>query len=105
MNSLAVEAGSSVAVFGTGSVGLAAVMTARIVGTNPIIAVDIHPRRLDLARELGATHGILNRNIDLAVRLRAIANGGMDHLIGRPATPHCVVSPSTSSIPADAWRC
>lgn len=81
MNSLAVEAGSSVVVLGTGSVGLAAVMAARIVGADPIIGVDIHPRRLDLARELGATHAILNRNLDLAARLRAIAKGGVDHLV------------------------
>jgi aryl-alcohol dehydrogenase len=52
MNSLAVRAGSSIAVFGTGSVGSAAVMAARIVKAKTIIAVDINPRRLTLACEL-----------------------------------------------------
>ena len=56
MNSLAVRAGSSIALFGTGAVGLAAVMAARIVGAKTIIAVDINPKRLALSRELGATH-------------------------------------------------
>lgn len=43
MNSLAVKAGSSIAVFGAGAVGLAAVMAARIVGARTIVAVDIKP--------------------------------------------------------------
>ena len=42
MNSLAVRRGRRIAVFGTGSVGLAAVMAARIVGADPIIAVDVN---------------------------------------------------------------
>jgi Zn-dependent alcohol dehydrogenases, class III len=46
MNSLKIPKGASIAIFGTGAVGLAAVMAARIVGANPIIGVDIVPRRL-----------------------------------------------------------
>ncbi len=72
MNSLAVRAGSSIAVFGVGSVGLAAVMAACIVKAKTIIAVDINNRRLQLARELGATHAINNRRSDLAARIKAI---------------------------------
>ena len=56
MNSLAVPAGAGIAVFGTGAVGLAAVMAARIAGASPIIGVDMKPKRLELARQLGATH-------------------------------------------------
>jgi aryl-alcohol dehydrogenase len=56
MNSLDVRAGSSIAVFGAGSVGLAAVLAAHIVKANTIIVVDLNDRRLKLARELGATH-------------------------------------------------
>jgi aryl-alcohol dehydrogenase len=48
--------GSSIAVFGAGSVGLAAVMAARIAGCATIFALDLHDGRLDLACELGATH-------------------------------------------------
>jgi aryl-alcohol dehydrogenase len=56
LNVLKPQPGSSVAVFGAGSVGLAAVMAARIAGCATIFAVDLHDNRLELARELGATH-------------------------------------------------
>ena len=49
MNSLVVRAGSTVAIFGAGSVGLAAVMAARIVKAKTIIAVDLNYRPLKLA--------------------------------------------------------
>ena len=55
LNVLKPDAGSSIAVFGSGSVGLAAVMAARIAGCGTIFAVDLHDNRLELARELGAT--------------------------------------------------
>lgn len=87
MNSLKVPAGSSIAIFGTGSVGLAAVMAARIMGADPIIAVDIKAKRLELASELGATHTILNHRADIRSRIADIARGGVDYVLeitGRP---------------------
>jgi len=81
MNSLAVRAGAGIAVFGAGSVGLAAVMAARIVKAKTIIAVDINPRRLKLACELGATHSINNRRSDLAASIKAITGGGVDYIV------------------------
>ncbi len=81
LNSLAVKAGSSLAVFGTGAVGLAAVMAARIARVRTIVAVDINPRRLKLALSLGATHCIDNRNADLAGRIAAITGGGADYIV------------------------
>ncbi|KIH93306.1 alcohol dehydrogenase [Sporothrix brasiliensis 5110] len=59
VNTLKVKQGSSVAVFGVGSVGLAAVMAAKAVGATTIVAVDLHAERLQLAQELGATHGVI----------------------------------------------
>lgn len=56
LNVLRPPPGSSLAVFGAGTVGLAAVMAARIAGCATIVAVDLHDNRLALARELGATH-------------------------------------------------
>lgn len=56
LNVLKPPAGSSIALFGAGSVGLAAVMAARIAGCAVICAVDPHENRLELARQLGATH-------------------------------------------------
>jgi aryl-alcohol dehydrogenase len=81
MNSLAVRAGSSVAVFGAGSVGLAAVMAASIVKAKTIIAVDRNDRRLKLACELGATHSINNRRNDLAGSIKAMTGGGVDYIV------------------------
>jgi aryl-alcohol dehydrogenase len=80
MNSLAVRAGSSIAIFGVGSVGLAAVMAARIVGARPIIAIDIRPKRLQLAKELGATHIINALRCDSGERIKAIS-GGVDYAV------------------------
>lgn len=57
LNSCQVRTGSSVAVIGAGAVGLSAVMAARIAGASTIVALDINPARIELALELGATHG------------------------------------------------
>jgi aryl-alcohol dehydrogenase len=65
MNSLSVRPGDSIAVFGTGSVGLAAVMAAKVVGASVIIGVDINQDRLDLAGELGVTKAINARRTDI----------------------------------------
>lgn len=56
MNVLRPAPGESVAVFGMGAVGLAAVMAAKALGCDPVIAIDINETRLEVARELGATH-------------------------------------------------
>lgn len=58
MNALRPEAGASIAIFGAGSVGLCAVMGAVISDCSTIIAVDVNPVRLAVARDLGATHTI-----------------------------------------------
>ena len=79
MNSLDVRAGESLAVFGVGSVGLSAVMAGVVVGALPIIAIDIHPQRLELARELGASHTIDAREGDVSARVRAITGRGVNH--------------------------
>jgi aryl-alcohol dehydrogenase len=87
LNSLAVPPGASLAVFGTGAVGLAAVMAARIAGARPIIGVDIHPERLRLALELGAGHAIDSRREDVAAGLAAITGGGLDFVVETTGTP------------------
>jgi aryl-alcohol dehydrogenase len=81
MNSLAVSKGASIAIFGTGAVGLAAVMAARIVGAKPIIGVDINPMRLELALGLGATHTINSRHDDVAARITVITGSGVDYVL------------------------
>ncbi|KIW59845.1 hypothetical protein PV05_00111 [Exophiala xenobiotica] len=56
LNTLNVKQGSSLAVFGTGSVGLAAVMAGKMRKARVIVTVDLNQARLELARKLGATH-------------------------------------------------
>jgi aryl-alcohol dehydrogenase len=87
MNSLKVSAGANIAIFGTGAVGLAAVMAARLVGANPIIGVDIKPKRLQLALKLGSTHVINNRRQDVAARIAGITGGGIDYVVETTGNP------------------
>lgn len=87
MNALKVSPGASFAAFGGGAVGLSAVMAARIVGATVIIAVDVVPSRLELARELGATHTVNSRETDPLEAVRKISGGGVDYTLessGRP---------------------
>jgi aryl-alcohol dehydrogenase len=66
MNALNVRPGTSFASFGAGAVGCSAIMAARAVGATTIIAIDIVPTRLEMAKELGATRTInSNRQIQL----------------------------------------
>jgi len=81
MNTLAVRPGASIAIYGTGAVGLAAVMAARIVGANPVIGVDINPMRLRLALDLGATHVVDSRKGDVAEAISRIAANGIDYAV------------------------
>eukprot|EP00934_Nitzschia_sp_Nitz4_P001921 Nitzschia sp. Nitz4//scaffold307_size21646//8088//9345//NITZ4_008596-RA/size21646-snap-gene-0.3-mRNA-1//1//CDS//3329547133//1921//frame0 len=55
-NTCKVEANSSVAVFGLGAVGLAVIQGAKHAGATMIIAVDVNPKKFEMAKELGATH-------------------------------------------------
>jgi aryl-alcohol dehydrogenase len=64
LNRLQPESGQSIAVFGVGAVGLTAVMAAAVAGCDPIIAVDVKPNRLALAKELGATHIVDATTVD-----------------------------------------
>ncbi|MFK0143015.1 Zn-dependent alcohol dehydrogenase [Streptomyces murinus] len=58
-HSARVRPGESVAVFGAGGVGLAALQSARIAGASRIVAVDVSPAKEDLARGAGATDFLL----------------------------------------------
>jgi aryl-alcohol dehydrogenase len=77
INALRPKAGSGIALFGTGAVGMAALMGAKIVGCAPIIAVDIIPNRLELARELGATHTINPTETDPVEEIQKISGSGV----------------------------
>lgn len=75
MNSLAVRAGETVAIFGTGAVGSSAIMAATAVGAITIIAIDLVDSRLEAAGDYGATHTINSGNENLAERIAEITGG------------------------------
>jgi S-(hydroxymethyl)glutathione dehydrogenase/alcohol dehydrogenase len=79
LNTARIEAGSTVAVFGAGGVGLAAVQGARIAGARMIIAVDTVEAKLATAKSLGATHGVNAKADDPVKQIRALTNGGVDY--------------------------
>ncbi len=81
LNSLAARPGESIVITGTGSVGLSAVMAARIAGCDPIIAIDLLPERLELAAELGATHVFAGSLPNLANELWQITGTGLDYAV------------------------
>jgi aryl-alcohol dehydrogenase len=87
MNVLKPRAGTSLAVFGTGSVGLAAVMAARLAGCGAVIAVDVRANRLALARELGATDTVDVTADDPVARIRALTGAGVDAAVETSAVP------------------
>jgi S-(hydroxymethyl)glutathione dehydrogenase/alcohol dehydrogenase len=67
-NAVHIRPGETVTVVGVGGLGLAAVQGARSSGAGKIIAVDVHPEKLALAKKMGATHGVLNTgDVDKAI--------------------------------------
>jgi Zn-dependent alcohol dehydrogenase len=84
-----VEPGQSLSVFGVGGVGLSAIGAAAIAGADPIIAVDLDDRKLQFAREFGATHGVNALNSDPVSAILATSPGGVDcalDAVGIPTT-------------------
>lgn len=87
INCLKAPAGSSIAVFGLGTVGLSAVMAAKIAGCKSIIGVDILRERLKIASSFGATHTIDAGACDPAVEIQAITRGGADFALESAGSP------------------
>ncbi|WP_037240683.1 NAD(P)-dependent alcohol dehydrogenase [Rhodococcus wratislaviensis] len=71
----------SVVVFGAGTVGLSAVMAAKHIGCETIVVVDMLASRLELARELGATHTVNPSSDDVVAAVQAATNGGADYAV------------------------
>lgn len=76
LNALRPAPGSAFAVYGAGAVGLAGLMAARIAGCTLRFAVDLHDNRLELARELGATHVCNPSKADPVEAIRSASSGG-----------------------------
>jgi aryl-alcohol dehydrogenase len=82
---------SSLVVYGAGAVGMAAIMAARVARVRTIVAVDVVDERLELARELGATHTINPKKVAGAAVLSDITGGvGVNYAIDTTGNPQVV---------------
>ena len=79
LNTARIEPGTTVAVFGAGGVGLAAIQGARIAGARMIIAVDTVDSKFATARELGATHTVNAKTDDPVRTIRTMTGGSVDY--------------------------
>jgi S-(hydroxymethyl)glutathione dehydrogenase / alcohol dehydrogenase len=79
LNTAKIAPGSSVAVFGAGGVGLAVIQGARVAGARMIIAVDMFPNKLELAKKLGATHAVNAKEKNPVDEIRNLTGGGADY--------------------------
>lgn len=89
--SAAVEPGSTVAVIGCGGIGLSAINGAQMAGAGRIIAVDLVPSKLELAKKFGATDVVNAGEVDAVAAVQEMTSGGVDYsfeAIGLPLTAH-----------------
>ncbi len=93
LNRLRPEFGSSIAVFGCGTVGMSAIMAAKIAGCRQIIAVGGNPKSLELAKELGATDTVNRKEVDdlvAAVKATSLSGDGVNYSIDTTGRGECV---------------
>lgn len=99
VNAAKVRPGSSVVVLGTGGVGLNVIQGARISGATQIIAVDVNPKRLEMARQFGATHTLVADRADAgllqaAEKVKQLTDGrGADYAFECTAIPQLGAAP------------
>lgn len=87
INTLQVRPGQSVAVFGSGSIGLCAVAAAAIVDAHPIVAVDVTENKLVFARRFGATQTVNAQETDAVEAIRELTDAGVDYAIDAIGSP------------------
>jgi S-(hydroxymethyl)mycothiol dehydrogenase len=90
INTAGVSRGDSVAVIGCGGVGNAAIAGAKLAGAHTIIGVDVDDRKLEWARQFGATHTINSRHTDPVQAIRDLTGGNGVNVaieaVGKPET-------------------
>jgi S-(hydroxymethyl)glutathione dehydrogenase/alcohol dehydrogenase len=79
VNRARVETGARMAVFGLGGIGLSCVQGGVLAGAAQIVAVDVVPAKLELARRLGATHAVDATRDDPVAAIRDLTGGGADY--------------------------
>jgi S-(hydroxymethyl)glutathione dehydrogenase/alcohol dehydrogenase len=96
INTAAVPPGASMAVFGSGGIGLNVVQGGVLVDAHPIIAVDVNPAKLDYARSMGASHGIDASKEDPVEAIKDLTGRGADYTF---------VAVGEASVINQAWNC
>ena len=90
-NDARVKIGDSIVIIGCGGVGLAVVQGAGMVSANPIVAIDLHDHKLQMARSFGATHVINSTREDPAEAVRRIiGSSGADVVIETTGSVHLI---------------
>jgi aryl-alcohol dehydrogenase len=101
LNALAPKPGSSIAIVGSGTVGLSALLGAVLSQCETIVAVDVLASRLEIARELGATHVVDgSKGGPLNEHLRAIRPAGFTHIVDTTARPELLAAAVLALAPA-----
>lgn len=100
MNTARVRAGSSAAVIGCGGIGLSVLLGLKLVGCDPIIAVDVMDSKLDFARSLGATHTVNAKTDDVVKTLRMLTRLGPDYVFDSVGSPGTIPQALLSARPA-----
>ncbi|ULL19216.1 L-threonine 3-dehydrogenase [Paenibacillus sp. H1-7] len=93
--------GKSVAVIGSGPIGLMAIAVAKACGAGAVIAVDVNPYRLDLARRMGADHTIDSRHVILSEAIRDYTGGeGAEVILEMSGHPEAIRQGFEAAAPA-----
>jgi S-(hydroxymethyl)glutathione dehydrogenase/alcohol dehydrogenase len=90
INTAKVQPGSACAVIGTGGVGLNVIQGCVLAGAEKVIAVDIHPNKLEMAREFGATHFVDASKEDPVAKVRELTGGGADYAFEAIGLPQAI---------------
>lgn len=98
LNVLKPRPGDSIAIFGTGAVGLAAAMAAAALGATRVIGVDRHADRLRLGLTLGLTETV-SPSDDVAAQVREISGGGVDLAVDTTASPQALRAAVDALVP------
>jgi S-(hydroxymethyl)glutathione dehydrogenase/alcohol dehydrogenase len=82
---------SSIAIFGVGGIGLSALLTAKQIGANPIIAIDINESKLQMAKSFGATYCINAKEVDVVKEIYSLTQGrGVDFALEAVGVPKII---------------
>ena len=105
LDALSAPAGSTLAVFGTGAVGLSAIMAGVIAGCTTIIGIDRNVARLELARELGATHIVDTAEREVPAEIQRITGFGVDFSVETTGVPALLRQAVDCLAPRGHLRC